>query len=82
MEDAVVETWQSYNRLHLPEDSPAAQMGGKGCHVGALFTHCYNVRRMRLQSAAPELLTGLTKFAPEADGGRDALTVVLQVLGQ
>ena len=87
MGDALIETWQIHNRIHLylldaaPEESLLAQMNGKGRNVAGLFAHCHNVRLMWLQAAAPELLTGLTKFDAKTNATKAELAAGLQASG-
>jgi uncharacterized damage-inducible protein DinB len=71
MEEQLVETWQIHNRINLyllDAIRPAALASvsaSKGRSVGEQFAHLHNVRLMWLQSAATELLAGLTKVEKE-----------------
>jgi uncharacterized damage-inducible protein DinB len=68
MDDQLLETWRIHCRINLyildatsPEafkNSPPA----KGRSFVQMFAHIHNTRLMWLQSAAPELLKGLTKI--------------------
>jgi uncharacterized damage-inducible protein DinB len=62
-----LETWEIHNRINLyllDAISPAALgslSASKGRTVGEQFAHLHNVRLMWLKSAAPDLLSGLSK---------------------
>lgn len=67
----LLETWQIHDRinLYLLDAIDPASLGSysasKGRSIGEQFAHIHNVRLMWLKSAAPELLTGLTKVEKE-----------------
>jgi uncharacterized damage-inducible protein DinB len=71
VEDQLVDTWNIHNRINLyvlDGISPEALSGisaSKGRNVGEQFAHIHNVRLMWLQSAATDLLEGLTKIEKE-----------------
>ena len=71
MEEQLIETWQIHNRINLyllnavAPEALANVSASKGRSVGEQFAHMHNVRLMWLQSAAPELLTGLSKIEKE-----------------
>jgi uncharacterized damage-inducible protein DinB len=71
MEEQLVETWQINNRINLylldaiAPEALAGVSASKGRSVGEQFAHLHNVRLMWLQSAAPELLSGLSKIEKE-----------------
>jgi uncharacterized damage-inducible protein DinB len=71
MEEQLIETWQIHNRINLyllnavAPEALANVSASKGRSVGEQFAHIHNVRLMWLQSAAPELLTGLSKIEKE-----------------
>jgi uncharacterized damage-inducible protein DinB len=69
---ALVETWQIHDRINLyllnsvAPGSLNSLSASKGRTVGQQFAHIHNVRLMWLKSAAPDLLTGLTKIENES----------------
>jgi uncharacterized damage-inducible protein DinB len=71
MEEQLVETWNIHNRINLylldaiAPEALANVSASKGRSVGEQFAHVHNVRLMWLHSAAPELLTGLSKIEKE-----------------
>lgn len=72
--DQMLDTWRIHARIQryvlddLSENALGADSGIKGRSVGEQFAHMHNVRLMWLKSAAPDLLTGLSKLGDE--GGR------------
>ncbi len=68
MEAQLLETWRIHNRINLyllaaiKPEALTARAASKGRTVAEQFAHIHNVRVMWLQSAAPELLTGLVKL--------------------
>ena len=69
----LVETWQIHDRINLylldavDSSSLDSHSASKGRSVGEQFAHIHNVRLMWLKSAAPDLLTGLTKVEQAND---------------
>lgn len=68
MTDALLETWNIHNRIHLYEldalsdDALAGVASNKGRSVAQIFAHVHNVRLDWLKASAPELLEGLEKI--------------------
>ena len=66
-----LETWEIHNRINLyllesvEPTALASLSASKGRTVGEQFAHVHNVRLMWLKSAAPDLLTGLSKVEKE-----------------
>ncbi len=71
MSDALVETWNIHNRIHLYEldalsaDALAGTASSKGRSVGEMFAHIHNVRLDWLKASAPEWMAGLEKIPKE-----------------
>jgi uncharacterized damage-inducible protein DinB len=67
-EKQFLETWEIHNRINLylleavEPASLTSLSASKGRTVGEQFAHLHNVRLMWLKSAAPDLLTGLSKI--------------------
>ncbi len=87
MQEQLIETWNSHNRINLylleaiPDGALELTLGGKGRSVWQQFAHLHNVRLMWLKSAGPDLLTGLEKL--EGDSGNKAqLKAALEASGQ
>jgi uncharacterized damage-inducible protein DinB len=87
VEDQLVETWAINNRINLyllaavaPEALPGVS-ASKGRSVGEMFAHMHNVRLMWLQTAAPALLAGLSKFEKDATADHDTLRGALIASG-
>lgn len=76
---ALIETWQIHERINLylfesvSPDSLNSLSASKGRTVGQQFAHIHNVRLMWLKSAAPELMSGLTKVENESAGDKKLL---------
>lgn len=87
MTDALVETWEIHNRVHLyllaalGADDLAVAPSGAGRSVADLFAHVHNVRLMWLRSASPDLLEGLEKIESGSKPSRDALVAALTASG-
>ncbi|HSS18609.1 MAG TPA: DinB family protein [Pyrinomonadaceae bacterium] len=66
-----LETWEIHNRINLylldavAPERLASLSASKGRNVGEQFAHIHNVRLMWLKSAAPALLTSVTKVEKE-----------------
>lgn len=88
VEERLVDTWQIHNRIMvyvLDAVAPAAlgsRLAGKGRSVGEQFAHLHNVRLMWLRSAAPELLTGLTKIEKAEAIDKEHLHAALTASGE
>jgi uncharacterized damage-inducible protein DinB len=76
MEEQLVETWNIHDHINryllaaVPEEALGSALAPKHRTIFQLFAHIHNVRLMWLKSAAPELLTGLSKL--EGDNGDKA----------
>jgi uncharacterized damage-inducible protein DinB len=87
-DDALVETWNIHNRIHIYElDAlkPEALAGvslSKGRSVGQQFAHVHNVRLDWLKSAAPDLLAGLSKIEKESADDKALLKKSLKQSGE
>jgi uncharacterized damage-inducible protein DinB len=89
MTDPLIETWQINDRINRymleaipPEALSGVQLTGKGWNVGQQFAHIHNVRLMWLQSAAPDLLTGLAKVEKDDSGDKALLLAALTQSGE
>lgn len=88
MTDALVETWNIHNRIHLYEldalndNALAGVPAAKGRSAGQVFAHIHNVRLDWLKASAPQLLKGLEKI--DKDGAADGalLTTGLTASGE
>jgi uncharacterized damage-inducible protein DinB len=75
----LIETWQIHNRINLylldgvAPGALADVAPSRGRSVAEQFAHLHNVRLMWLNSAAPELLAGLTRL--EKGAALDAATL-------
>jgi uncharacterized damage-inducible protein DinB len=83
MTEQLLETWRIHARINLyileaivPEAFTAAEPT-KGRSFVQMFAHIHNVRLLWLQSAAPELLTGLQKIEKDDPVTREALHTAL-----
>ncbi len=71
MEEQLLETWRIHNRINLyllaalKSDALNDLSASKGRTVAEQFAHIHNVRLMWLQSAAPDLLAGVSKIEKE-----------------
>ena len=80
----VIDTWRISSRINLyllnaiAEEALADVPPTRGRSVGKILAHVHNVRLMWLDSAAPELREGLTKFEPEATPDRETLRSALE----
>ncbi|MDX2038944.1 MAG: DinB family protein [Isosphaeraceae bacterium] len=87
MEDPLIETWRIHDRIHrylltaISDDSLSAAITPKFRNVSKLFAHIHNVRLMWLQSAAPDLLEGLSKLEAAVES-REALEASLTKSGE
>jgi uncharacterized damage-inducible protein DinB len=89
MDTQVLDTWRIHNRINLylldavdPEALQGTPTGMKGRSVGEAFAHMHNVRLMWLQSAAPDLLPGLTKQEKTQAADKEALRQALTASGE
>lgn len=88
MADALVETWEIHNRIHLyllraiEEKNLGAAPASKGRTVAEQFAHAHNVRLMWLKVAAPELLVGLEKIEKESIPKRAGIEAALVQSGK
>jgi uncharacterized damage-inducible protein DinB len=86
MEDQLVQTWNIHDRINryllnaIPEEALGSSLAPKHRTVFQLFAHMHNVRLMWLKSAAPELLTGLSKLEGDT-GEKAALESALEASG-
>jgi uncharacterized damage-inducible protein DinB len=84
----LIETWQIHDRINayllesVERESLNSLSASKGRTVGQQFAHVHNVRLMWLKSAAPELMTGLTKIENESGGDRELLQKSLAQSGK
>ena len=87
-DEALVETWNIHNRIHIYElDAlkPEALAGvslSKGRSVGQQFAHIHNVRLDWLKAAAPDLLAGLSKIEKESADDKALLKKSLKQSGE
>jgi uncharacterized damage-inducible protein DinB len=83
MEDQLLDTWRIHSRITLyildaiAPEAWAAAAPAKARGFAQMLAHVHNVRLMWLQSAAPELLAGLTKIEKGDPHDREALRVAL-----
>jgi uncharacterized damage-inducible protein DinB len=83
MEEQLLDTWRIHGRITLyildaiAHEAWAAAAPAKGRGFAQMLAHVHNVRLMWLQSAAPELLVGLTKIEKGDPHDREALRVAL-----
>jgi uncharacterized damage-inducible protein DinB len=83
MEDQLLDTWRIHGRITLyildaiAPEAWAAAAPAKGRGFAQMLAHLHNVRLMWLQSAAPELLVGLTKIEKGGSHDREALRAAL-----
>ena len=88
MSDALVETWNIHNRIHLYEldaldaNALAGVSLSKGRSVGEMFAHIHNVRLDWLKASAPELAAGLEKIAKENATDKTTLRNSLTASGE
>ncbi|HEX8230404.1 MAG TPA: DinB family protein [Chloroflexia bacterium] len=89
METQILDTWRIHNRINLylldaiaPEALQGTPPGMKGRSVGEAFAHMHNVRLMWLESAAPDLMPGLTKLEKTQASDREALRQALTASGE
>ena len=84
MKEQLLETWQIHQRINLYVlDAVAPEhlrdvSASKGRTVGEQFAHVHNVRLMWLQSAAPDLLTGLQKIEKTDANDKELLVASLK----
>lgn len=87
-EKQLLETWEIHHRINLylldaVEPAALASLSAsKGRTVGEQFAHIHNVRLMWLKSAAPDLLTGLTKVEKEQASDKKLLRKSLADSGE
>jgi len=83
METQWIETWQIHARINLylleaiQAEAFNAPAPPKGRSFRQMFAHIHNTRLMWLQSATPELLSGLTKLEQDAPLTREQLKAAL-----
>ncbi|HEX8597455.1 MAG TPA: DinB family protein [Chloroflexia bacterium] len=89
METQILDTWRIHNRINLylldaiaPEALQGTPPGMKGRSVGEAFAHMHNVRLMWLESAAPDLMPGLTKLEKTQAADKEALRQALTASGE
>ncbi|MBZ0287563.1 MAG: DinB family protein [Anaerolineae bacterium] len=88
MEGQLAETWAINNRINLymlEAIAPEALNGvstSKGRNVGEQFAHMHNVRLMWLESAAKDLLDGLSKIEKENALDKELLRRSLEESGK
>ncbi|MFO0960773.1 MAG: DinB family protein [Isosphaeraceae bacterium] len=87
MSQALVETWQIHNRIHLylldAIDDEALGMALPKCRaVSDQFAHIHNVRLMWLKAAAPDLLEGLEKVESKSGATREQIRGALEASGE
>lgn len=80
----LIETWRTHARIQhyvLAAITPEAlaAVGLKGRTVGHQFSHIHDVRRMWLESAAPDLLAGVDKLGKDHVGDKAKLDAALKV---
>ncbi|MCA0456990.1 MAG: DinB family protein [Chloroflexi bacterium] len=72
MIEQVIDSWHIHSRITfylldaIPEEALAGISASKGRSVGQMFAHVHNVRLMWLESAAPALMTGLSKIPADS----------------
>ena len=80
----ILDTWRIGSRLNLyllhaiPDAGLDDVPPTKGRSVRKQLAHVHNVRLMWLDSAAPDLREGLTKFEPEASPDHETLRSALE----
>ena len=76
---SLIDTWHIHNRIGLylldaiDATSLSSYSASKGRSVGEQFAHVHNVRLMWLKSAAPDLLSGLTKVENQEANNKQLL---------
>lgn len=86
--DALVETWNIHNRIHLymlDAIKPDALSGvslSKGRSVGEQFAHIHNVRLDWLKASAPELIDGMIKITKESADDKARIKKSLKESGE
>jgi uncharacterized damage-inducible protein DinB len=87
MEDQLVQTWNIHDRINnyllkaIPAEALGLALAPRHRTVYQLLAHMHNVRLMWLKSAAPDLLTGLSKLEGQ-NGDKAALESALQGSGR
>ena len=87
-DDALIETWNIHNRIHLyllDAIKPEALTGvslAKGRSAGLVFAHIHNIRLDWLKPSAPELIRGLGKIEKEAAEDKARLKKSLKESGE
>jgi uncharacterized damage-inducible protein DinB len=88
METQVLDTWRIHNRINLylldaiaPEALEGTPAGMKGRSVGEDFAHMHNTRLMWLESAAPDLMQGLSKLENTQTASKGVLQQALTASG-
>lgn len=87
MTDPLIETWRIHNRINLylldsiPAEALADMAPTRGRSVAEQLAHLHNVRLMWLNSAAPELLEGLSKLEKGAVMDGPTLRAALEASG-
>jgi uncharacterized damage-inducible protein DinB len=82
----LADTWRVHARIQLfvldaVADEALTATGPKGRRVGHQFSHLHDVRRMWLQSAAPDLLDGVEKLGTDHVGDKPAIRAALERSG-
>lgn len=86
--DALVETWNIHNRIHLymldalKPDALSGVSLTKGRSVGEQFAHIHNVRLDWLKASAPELIDGMVKIAKESADDKALIKKSLKESGE
>ena len=70
--EQIIDSWHIHSRISfylldaIPEEALAGVGASKGRSVGQMFAHVHNVRLMWLESAAPNLMEGLSKIPSDS----------------
>jgi uncharacterized damage-inducible protein DinB len=88
LKDQLFETWRIHCRINLyildaiASEAFSVPLSQKGRGFTQMFAHLHNTRLMWIQSAAPELLKGLTKIEKEEPVTQASLGKFLIASGQ
>lgn len=88
MQEQIADTWNINNRINLymldaiPPEALSGVSTSKGRNVGEQFAHMHNVRLMWLESAAKDLMAGLSKIEKESATDKDLLRESLEASGK
>lgn len=79
----LLDTWDVHARIQLcvldaVADDALDAKGPKGRSIGHQFSHIHDVRRMWLESAAPDLLDGVDKLGKDHTGDKAAIRAALE----